>query len=915
MRHRRETPCPASLALTLPRPQAYHGPVIGQALGHYRIEAKLGEGGMGVVYRAFDTHLDRHVAIKVLRPDAAGSAERKQRFVQEAKAASALNHPNIIHIYDISSVAGMDFIAMEFVAGKTLDQLIGTSGLPLRDTLKYSVQIADALARAHSAGIVHRDLKPANIIVTEDGRVKLLDFGLAKLTEKAADSDSATATIATQEGLQTEEGSILGTVAYMSPEQAEGKKVDARSDIFSFGSVLYEMVTGRRPFEGANRISTLSAILEKEPRPLGEVAPDQPAELEKIISRCLRKDRDRRAQNAGDIKLALEDLRDDSLSGKLSPASKTGEQAPARKSFPLAVIVSAAALVLAAAAAFWWLKRSPPAPARTDWVEITNFTDAVSQPALSPDGRMLTFIRGPQTFRGPGQVYVKMLPSGSPVQLTHDDTTKMSPVFSPDGSRIAYTAGDSQSAWDTWVVPVLGGEPRLWLPNASGLVWIDKSRLLFSEIKDGFLHMAIVTAEESRAGSRDIYLPPHERGMGHRSYPSPDGKSVLMVEMNARSTFDPCRLLPFDGKSKGNQVGPLGGQCTFAAWSPDGKWMYFSSNAGGVFHTWRQRFPDGQPEQITSGPTEEEGIAVAPDGRSFLTAVGVGQSSVWVHDSHGDRQISLEGQAFQPRFTPDGKKLLYRTRTGSSSELWVAELDSSHTEPLLPGFSVAGPVGGGSSWASGYDVSQDGRQLVFFSPDRDGKLRMWLTPLDRHSPPRQVPDVEGESPLFGPGGEIFFRKIEGTSAFLYSVREDGTALRRAAELPIITVFGVHPDRKWLLLGVKGEGQVLLPIGDGARIVTHLGAPNWLAWSGDARYLFVSNLNERRKRAYVLPLSPGEVLPRSLRLHEGLPSEAELAKLPGVRVLPVGNVVPGPTADIYAFTRETVQRNLYRIPLP
>ena len=242
--------------------------MIGQSLGHYRIEAKLGEGGMGVVYRALDTHLDRPVAIKLLRPDATSSPERKRRFVQEAKAASALNHPNIVHIYDISSSEdGTDFIAMEFVAGKTLDQLIGKSGLPLKDTLKYSIQIADALARAHSAGIVHRDLKPANIIVAEDGRVKLLDFGLAKLTEKTAESDTATATITAHESPQTEEGTIVGTVAYMSPEQAEGRKVDARSDIFTFGSVLYEMVTGRRPFDGASRIATLSAILHKRAAP------------------------------------------------------------------------------------------------------------------------------------------------------------------------------------------------------------------------------------------------------------------------------------------------------------------------------------------------------------------------------------------------------------------------------------------------------------------------------------------------------------------------------------------------------------------------------------------------------------------------------------------------------------------------
>ena len=306
--------------------------MIGQALGHYRIEAKLGEGGMGVVYRAFDTHLDRPVAIKILRADATTSPERQRRFVQEAKAASALNHPNIIHIYDISSSGDTDFIAMEFVAGKTLHQLIGKNDLPLRDTLKYSIQIADALARAHSAGIVHRDLKPANIIIDEDGRVKLLDFGLAKLTEKTVDSEAATATMTAEDAPLTEEGSIAGTVAYMSPEQAEGRKVDARSDIFSFGSVLYEMVTGRRPFEGATKMSTISAILQKEPPPPGGLAPNLPAELEKIILRCLRKERDRRTQHIDDVKLALEELRDDSASGKRSLASKGGDQALDRDS-------------------------------------------------------------------------------------------------------------------------------------------------------------------------------------------------------------------------------------------------------------------------------------------------------------------------------------------------------------------------------------------------------------------------------------------------------------------------------------------------------------------------------------------------------------------------------------------------------
>src|SRR6266446_5989103 len=328
--------------------------MIGQTLGHYRIDSKLGEGGMGVVYRAFDTHLDRAVAIKVLRPDATASPDRKRRFVQEAKSASALNHPGIVHIYDIDSAnlpdGPTDFIAMEFVPGRTLDQCIGRNGLSLKDTLKYGIQIADALARAHAAGIVHRDLKPANVIVADGGRVKLLDFGLAKLTEKIDhDPEGATVTMAAQERPQTEEGTIVGTVTYMSPEQAEGRKVDGRSDIFSFGSVLYEMVTGRRAFEGGTKISTLSAILHKEPKAASEVSPAVPMELEKIIARCLRKDPERRAQSIADIKLALEELKEESESGKLSGQAAAAAARPLARPPRRLAAIAAGVVALAVA--------------------------------------------------------------------------------------------------------------------------------------------------------------------------------------------------------------------------------------------------------------------------------------------------------------------------------------------------------------------------------------------------------------------------------------------------------------------------------------------------------------------------------------------------------------------------------------
>jgi serine/threonine-protein kinase len=279
--------------------------VVGQSLAHYQILEKLGEGGMGVVYRARDTRLDRLVALKVLPPEKVADPERKRRFVREAKSASALNHPNIITIHDIGQEGSVDFIAMEYVAGKTLAELIAPKGHPrglkVHETLKYEIQIADALAAAHASGIVHRDLKPGNVMVTESGLVKVLDFGLAKLTEvSVAGEEAPTRTLVAQ----TAEGIVVGTAAYMSPEQVEGRPVDARSDIFSFGAVAYEMLSGRRAFAGESHISILTAVLHKEPAPLGASAPP---EVEKIVTRCLRKNPEERFQRALDVKLALEE--------------------------------------------------------------------------------------------------------------------------------------------------------------------------------------------------------------------------------------------------------------------------------------------------------------------------------------------------------------------------------------------------------------------------------------------------------------------------------------------------------------------------------------------------------------------------------------------------------------------------------
>src|SRR5512136_138326 len=320
--------------------------MIGKTLGHYQITEKLGEGGMGVVYKARDTHLDRFAALKVLPPEKVSDPDRKRRFIQEAKAASALNHPNIVHVYDIDQADGVDFIAMEYVAGKTLDEVIPRKGMRLSLALKYAVQIADALARAHGAGIIHRDLKPSNVMVDEHGLVKVLDFGLAKLTETTGPEAETAAT-------RTGAGMILGTAVYMSPEQAEGKHIDTRSDIFSFGSMLYEVLTGQRAFRGDTRASTIASILREEPKPISEVSEGLPRDAEKIVRRCLRKDPEHRFHHMEDLRVALEELKEESDSGALETADGVRLK-PRRRS--VWVLGAVAALVIAAVGV--WIFRS-----------------------------------------------------------------------------------------------------------------------------------------------------------------------------------------------------------------------------------------------------------------------------------------------------------------------------------------------------------------------------------------------------------------------------------------------------------------------------------------------------------------------------------------------------------------------------
>jgi eukaryotic-like serine/threonine-protein kinase len=875
-----EEPVLADLTAAL----AADGPLVGRQFGSYRILALLGLGGMGAVYRAHDSRLGRDVAIKTLPPEFARDPDRLARSRREARTLASLNHPNIGAIYGLEESGEVDCLVLELVEGDTLH-----GPFPLAVALDRARQVAEALEAAHERGIIHRDLKPANVKVTPRGRVKVLDFGLATAlwSEEKPDRSNLTAPI----GIESLTGRIVGTPGYMSPEQARGEKVDQRADIWAFGCLLYELLTGKRAFVGDTVLETIAAVLEQEPD-WNALPANTPANVRKLLRECLQKDPDRRLSHIADARRAIEEV------GR------------GRNRWRIGAIAATALAIIAAATAL--LLRGPARPPDlSHWVQLTKFPDPVSQPALSPDGRMLAFVRSPSTFFAVGQIFVKNLQDGEPRQLTNDNLAKTNPMFSPDGTRIAYTTVDSEFNWDTWVVSAEGGEPQRWRRNVSDLVWTGPRQVLYSERPS----KGIVAAEEDLSGKHNVYLPPTDRGVARRPSPSPDGKWVLLAELNDYGDWEPCRVVPMDGNSPGWQVGPPGAACTSGTWSPDGEWIYVTSKAGGLYHIWRQRFPRGELQQLTSGPTEEEGIAVAPDDRSFVTAVALQSASIWLHGPNGERQISrLEGNAAFPKFTPDGRKVCYRVvkevpRLGPSTyrdlgEVWVADLETGRTQPLVPNFQVYD-----------YDLSPDGIQVVMEADDHHGKPRLWLASVEGRAPPHQIPNVEGRQAVFGPTGEIYFRRTEGQSGFAYRVQPDGTGLRKAIDQPVLAVTGVSPDGQWiegwaLLPRSRTPAVQLFPLRGGRPLI--IGSNAWLQWSRDGRFLWLQGGPIADGGTYIIPLPRGEVVPRIPP--EGFRSEEEIARLPGARRLEVTGA-PGPSPEIYAFEHRTVQRNLYRIPIP
>jgi len=507
-----------------------------------------------------------------------------------------------------------------------------------------------------------------------------------------------------------------------------------------------------------------------------------------------------------------------------------------------------------------------------------------------------------------------LLPGGEPVQLTHDSKTKVGLSFSPDNSRIAYSIAEP---WDTWEVPVLGGEPHLMLPNASSLTWIEGGRrLLFSEIKEG-LHMAVVTTNDDRANSRDVYVPAGKRSMAHHSYLSPDGRWVLVVEMDSRSEIIPCRIVPFQGTSDVRVVGPPAGACLSGAWSPDGKWIYLTAKTDD-FHIWRQRFPDGKPEQFTFGPTSQEGIAMAPDGKSLITSVGSQDRSVWLHDKDGDHPISFEGNTSLPRFSSDGHSLYFLKTNGQTGndELWIKDLDSGKEERTLKDYPMQ-EYSAGRDVKQAYSVSRDGKEVAFAMKDQSGHSNLWIAPISRRSSPVRIfSEAVEDSPFFLPDGDLIFRAIEGGSNFLYRMKIDGTGRRKITPERILDIESVSPDGRWVVVGAPNPDEEYtasakaFPVDGGASVPVCVGYCS-LNWDTAGKYALVSFF-ANGGGSYATPVMHDLGLPKLPPA--GLAGSQDFTNAKTTIALP-WFVQSAVSPTVYAYTRENTRRNLYRIQLP
>jgi serine/threonine protein kinase/Tol biopolymer transport system component len=792
--------------------------MIGKSLRSYRIDAKLGAGGMGVVYKAVDSRLGRTVAIKILSTTAL-NADRERRFVQEAKTASSLNHPNIVTIYDIDTqeVDGqpVQYIAMEYVAGDTLDQLIGRKGLRVRDVLKYAVQIADALAAAHAAGIVHRDLKPANVIVTQQGLVKILDFGLAKLSE-ATEADAYAETLHGEGSPITEVGTILGTVAYMSPEQADGKKVDSRSDIFSFGSVLYEMATGQRAFAGGSKMSSLSAVLYKDPQPASQIVPEIQPELDRIIARCLKKEPERRWQSMADVKVALEELREEMDSSKvgLAVASPAARSTPRGRRWQIARllvgIVLGVALGMVSGVTYEQRNFRPEPPS---FQRLTFRRGDVTSAKFAPGDNVVYSAE----WDGASSTLFSAQPGNREARPLQLPSARVLAV-SQRGEMAILLGGEDVGTLAR--VPFGGGAPREILEGVSGADWGPEGEsLAVVRVVSGRYRLeypvgTVLYETESR--------PPLMPRI------SADGKLVAFFDYDAEvGDYALCLI----GPNHPRQVLSRGWRATGALnWSPDNHEVWFSGGQPGTDSALYAVTLAGEQRMVSQTGGMIVMQDVARDGRVLLSTVNSRLGILYLPPNGGaQRDLAWLDSSLLYDLSNDAKSIVFAELSngqGRNSAIYLRKTDGSPAIQLGNGHRPS--------------LSPDGKWVVCIHHEGERSTLMLLPTGPGET---EFPKIEG---MHFDGVEWF----PDNKRILFTGNETGHATRtwvydlQANKSTPLTPEGtrgtrVSPDGQWFIT-MDAHKLLLSPVGGGAfkTIADLLPGESVVRWSGDGRYLFL-----------------------------------------------------------------------------
>ncbi|MFQ5700840.1 MAG: protein kinase [Acidobacteriota bacterium] len=768
--------------------------MIGRTLNQFKVTRRLGRGGMGEVFVAEDTRLRRQVALKVLPASMADDPERRARFEREARSVAALNHPNIVTIHSVEQAGGVHFITMELVEGQTLTETIPRNGFSLGRFFELAVPLADAVAAAHAGGITHRDLKPDNIMVSKEGRLKVLDFGLAKLRESAPEAPARTQapTVA-----QTEEGVILGTVAYMSPEQAEGKPIDHRSDIFSLGVVLYQMATGEAPFKGDTKVSLISSILRDIPPPVTDLNRALPRHLGRIIKRCLAKEPQRRAQSALDLRNELAELQEEVASGATLPVGQASTGSRGRRWALTALVGVGAAVVILTAGYFLRFSGSAvppdaPAPLQATFTKLTDPAGVEFYVTLSPDGRTVAYAAGTV---GNQDIFVQRVGGRNPMNLTGDckkpDTM---PAFSPDGDRIVFRS--ECEGGGLFVMGATGESIRrltdfgfhpAWSPDGREIVFADgffvdpRGR---GSSTSALWIVKVATGETRKIFDGDAVQPswsPHGARIAYWGLPESGGgqRDIYTIALDGTGRVPVTLDVPVDW----NPV-----------WGPDGKYLYFVSDRSGTMNLWRVLIDEtsgevtGPPRQITTGVSAwsqhpgfsrdgrrlayvsmvlandlyrvgfdpatrtvlgapdrvpglssvNGGCAPSPDGEWLACATAGKQEDIIVARTDGTGRRRLTNDSFKdrlPRWSPDGKKLVFYSDRGGKYEIWTIAPDGTGLRRLsdAAGSDLLYPV-----------FSPDGKRMIV--SDLDKKTTLIVDPARPWSEqsPRALDPVDDE---------------------------------------------------------------------------------------------------------------------------------------------------------------------------